>query len=304
MTMLLLLLANLGVWALSGLLDPPVLARTAVTALDDPTVRQFVARHIGAGVAAAILERGPVPAALRRELEVAPLAAEAELGDALRRRVDRLLTDEGSRDTLMLVAVALAQLVRDVVDGTGDVGADATRDGLVVDLTPIGRLVLDGLDREDHLGDTLEPGSVTVRLLDGEVVGALVVLVRLLDALRSLLPIACAAAIATTIILARYRVHALAWIGLGAVVAGTVSLLLASGGPVLVPRSTDLPTDQAAAVTAALATVTAGLVTQSAVLAALGLALVVAGIAGGVVVSHGSAPRGDLHHGWDPGRLS
>ena len=129
-------------------------------------------------------------------------------------------------------------------------------------------------------------------------------LARLLDALRVLLPIGCAVAIALTLALARYRVHALAWVGLGGVVAGTVSLLVASGGPVLVSRSTDMAHDQAAAVTAALDTITAGLVIQSAALAALGLALVVAGIAGGVVVSRDDGSRHDLRHGWDPGGLS
>ena len=127
---------------------------------------------------------------------------------------------------------------------------------------------------------------------------------RLLDALRVLLPIGCAVSIALTLALARYRVHALAWVGLGAVVAGTVSLLVASGGPVLVVRSTAMAPDQAAAVTAALDTITAGLVVQSAALAGLGLALVVAGIAGGVVVSRDDGARRDLRHGWDPGGLS
>jgi hypothetical protein len=116
--------------------------------------------------------------------------------------------------------------------------------------------------------------------------------------------LACGVAIAATLVLARYRVHALAWVGLGALVAGTVSLLVASGGPVLISRSGEMAVDQALAVTAALDTVTADLVIQSAALAALGLALVVAGIAGGVVVSRDDSSRRDLRHGWDAGGLS
>ncbi len=73
--------------------------------------------------------------------------------------------------------------------------------------------------------------------------------------------------------------------------------------PILVARARTVDPSEAAAVTAALDAITASLVTQSAVLAGLGLALVVAGIAGGVVVSHGS-PGQDLRHGWDAGRLS
>ena len=137
------------------------------------------------------------------------------------------------------------------------------------------------VDETGTLAGAVEPGTATIRLLDGSIVDVVVGLVRLLDALRLLLPIGCAVAIALTLALARYRVHALAWVGLCGVVAGTVSLLVASGGPVLVSRSTDMAPDQAAAVTAALDTITAGLVIQSAALAGLGLALVVAGIAGG-----------------------
>jgi hypothetical protein len=173
-----------------------------------------------------------------------------------------------------------------------------------VDLSPIGRLVLDGLDPSGTLAAAIEPRSATIRLLDGDVVGIAVELIRLLDALRVLLPVGCVAAIALTIALARYRVHALAWIGLGGVVAGTVSLLVASGGPVLASRTATMPEDRALAVIAALDAVSSSLVIQSAALAGLGLALVVAGIAGGVVVARDDGSRRDLHHGWDAGGLS
>jgi len=91
--------------------------------------------------------------------------------------------------------------------------------------------------------------------------------------------------------------------GLGGVVAGTLSLLAASGVPVFASRLVATDPGQSAAITEALDGVTASLVTQSAVLAGLGLALVVAGIAGGVVVAHGDMGHG-ARHGWDAGGLS
>jgi hypothetical protein len=302
LTMLLLLVANLGVWAFSGLLDASALRRAASTALEDPAVRGYVSRQVGAQVASVVLDAGALPPSLRRVLDLPARPDATRLTDALTERIDGLLSGGGSAPATTLAAAALAQVVESVLEGDADPAL--TRDGLSVDLTPIGRLVLDSLDPGGDLAGALAPGTATIKLLDGDVVDILVNAIRVLDALRWMLPLACAVAIAVTLVLARYRVHALAWIGLCGVVAGTVSLLIASGGPVFVARTTDMEPERAAAVTVALDTATSGLVTQSAVLAGLGLALVVAGIAGGVVVSHDGRGRHDLRHGWHPGRLS
>jgi hypothetical protein len=299
LTMALLLLANLGVWAFAGLLDTAALTRATATAIEDPAVRRYIGSEVGAAVARAVLDQGPLPGSVRRELDVPARPAEGDLARVLAQRIEGLLAGGASGEAVVFASAAFAQLVTTILDG----GGPGTPD-VVVDLSPIGRLLLDSIDDTGTLAGAVAPGTATIRLLDGSIVDVVVGLVRLLDALRVLLPIGCVVAIALTLALARYRVHALAWIGLGGVVAGTVSLLIASGGPVLVSRSTDMAPDQAAAVTAALDTITSGLVIQSAALAALGLALVVAGIAGGVVVSRDDGSRHDLRHGWDPGGLS
>jgi hypothetical protein len=303
LTMVLLLVANLGVWAFSGLLDPPALARSAVTALDDPAVRRYVSAQVGAQIASALIDAGPLPVGLRRVLGRPARPDEARLAEDLTTRIDGLLAGGAATGATVLAADAVAQVVAAALEDD-ERRADLARDGLVLDLTPLGRLLLQRLDPGGTLDEILVPGTVTIRLLDGEVVSAVVTVVRLLDTVRWLLFVACALAIAMTLVLARYRVHALAWVGLGGVVAGTVSLLIASGGPVLVTRMVSMQPERAAAVTVALDAVTSSLVTQSAVLAGLGLALVVAGIAGGVVVSQDDARRRGLRHGWDAGRLS
>lgn len=302
LTMALLLFANLGLWAFAGLLDPAALTRATVSAIDDPDVRGYLSRQVGASVARTVLDQGPLPGPVRRVLSLPARPSEAALADELTKRIDGLLADEADGEAVLFASAAVAKLVTTVLEGDGD--PDDTMHGLVVDLSPLGRLLLDRIDDSGALADTIEPGTASIRLLEGAIVGLVVGVVRLLDTLRVLLPIGCLVAIALTLALARYRVHALAWVGLGGVVAGTVSLLIASGGPWLVSRTADMPQDQARAVTAALDTITSGLVIQSAALAGLGLALVVAGIAGGVVVSRDDGSRRDLHHGWDQGALS
>jgi hypothetical protein len=258
-----------------------------------------VSRQVAVPVARALLDQGSLPGPVRSALSLSARPSQTDLANKLGERIDGLLAEGADSPAVGLASSVFAGLVRAAVEDPALV-----RDGLVVDLSPIGRLVLERIDESGTLAGVVEPGVATIRLIDGDVAGALLDLVRLLDALRILLPVGCAVAIALTIALARYRVHALAWIGLGGVVAGTVSLLIASGGPVLASTSVDMPSDRAGAVVAALDTLTSSLVIQSAALAGLGLALVVAGIAGGVVVARDDSGRRDLRHGWDPGGLS
>jgi hypothetical protein len=299
LTMVLLLFANLGVWVFAGVLDPAALTRATATAIGEPAVSGYVSRQVAVPVARIVLDQGPLPGPVRSALSLSARPSQTDVANKLAERIDGLLADGADSPAAVLASGAFAQLVRAALDDP-----DLVRDGLVVDLSSVGRLVLERIDESGSLAGAVEPGSATMRLIDGDVADTLLGLVRLLDALRILLPLGCAVAIALTIALARYRVHALAWIGLGGVVAGTVSLLIASGGPVLASTSVDMPSDRAGAVVAALDTLTASLVIQSAALAGLGLALVVAGIAGGVVVARDDSGRRDLRHGWDPGGLS
>lgn len=304
LSMLLLLVTNLGMWAFAGLLEPNALARSAAATLDDPTLRGRVSSAVGDSLAGVVLELGPLPSPVRRLLGLPARPSQADLASALAGRIDGLLADGASAEAAVLVAAALSGMVDEILGDGADAGRTVARDGLVVDLTSVGRNVLDRIDPSGGLGGALPTGSVRIRLVDAAVMAIVVPLARLLEALRSMLPVACAVGVAVMLLLARFRVHALAWVGLCCVVAGTVSLLVASGGPVLVPRVSALDAPAATALTTVLDELTAGLVTQSAVLAGLGLALVVAGIAGGVVVSRGGAPGDDPRHGWDVGRLS
>lgn len=302
-TMLCLLVGNIGVWALSTLLEPSALARTVTTALREPDVRTYVSERVGAELAGAVLDRGPLPGPVRRVLGLPQRPSEGQLAAALEGRIDALLQDERTGDAIILAAAAFEQLVREVLRAPGSDGPGQASQGLVVDLTPVGRLVLDRLDPSGGLAGALPVGSVSVELLGADATRAITAVVRSLDTLRWLLPAVCLLAVIAVLVFARFRVHALAWVGLCGVVAGTVSLLAASGLPVLVARLVAVDQRHAAAITSALDRVTASLVTQSAALAGLGLALVVAGIAGGVVVAHGDPGYGS-RHGWDAGTLS
>jgi hypothetical protein len=304
LTMLLLLVTNLGMWAFSGLVEPATLARAVGATLDDQVLRDRVSRTMGESLASAVIELGPLPSPVRRLLDLPARPSEAALAAALAERIDRLLEGGATDEAAVLVAAALSALVDDVLGDAAGAGGDVARDGLVVDLTPVGRTVLDRIDPSGELGGALPAGAVRIRLVDAAAMSLVVPIARLLDALRWMLPLACVVGIAAILVLARFRVHALAWVGLCGVVAGTVSLLVASGAPVLVPRLAAIDATAATALTTVLDGLTAGLVTQSAVLAGLGLALVVAGIAGGVVVARGDAPGQDPRHGWDVGRLS
>lgn len=303
-TMLLLLAANIGVWAFSRVLDPPTLARSVAGILEEPAVRTYLSGTVADGVASAVLDQGPLPGPVRRVLDLPARPSHDALSAELARRIDGLLGGDSSDAAVALAATAFSQLVTRALDGSAGTDEDLVREGLKVDLTPIGRLVLDRIDPTGTLGGGIPQGSASIRLLDGGVMALLLPVVRLMDAVRWLLPIACGIAILLELLLARYRVHALAWVGLGCVLAGTVSLLVASGLPVLVGRSATGDPARANAITTALDGVTSSLVTQSAVLAGLGLALVVVGIAGGVVVSRGDTGGRDPRHGWDAGRLS
>ncbi|MEZ4597484.1 MAG: hypothetical protein R3C32_12080 [Chloroflexota bacterium] len=304
LTMLLLLVTNLGMWAFAGLLQPSAVAHAMVESLADPTLRDRVSRATADRLAEVVIGLGPLPGPVRQLLDLPARPSEARLAAALAERIDGLLADGAGGEGAVLAAAALSGLVRDALDDAAAPGLDVARDGLVVDLTPVGRMVLDRIDPSGELAGALPSGAVAIRVVSAQVTSLLVPLLRLLDAVRWMLPLACVVGVAAILLLARFRVHALAWLGLCGVVAGTASLLVASGGPALLPRMGGLDATAATALTDVLDDLTAGLVTQSAVLAGLGLAPVVAGIAGGVVVARGDPPDRDPRHGWDAGRLS
>jgi hypothetical protein len=297
-----LLLGNVSVWAFSSVLDPPALSRVAIASLRRPEVRRHVSTQLAAQLAPAVLALGPLPPDLRRVLDLPARPSEERLGAVLQRQVDAALADPASDTALRVAATAVGDAVTDLLDRSPGASGDGA-DALLVDLRDLVRLVLERSDPSGTLARALPPDVGTLRLVDDELVRTVAPVARLVDSLRWALPVVCAVVILALLVLARYRVHALAWVGLAAVIAGTLSLLAASGVPVLMPRLLGADEASTVAVTAALDGITASLVTQSAVLAGLGLALVVVGIAGGIVVSQ--EDRGaDGYHGWDSGRLS
>ena len=303
LAMVLLLAGNIGMWAFSSLLDAPSLTRTAAQALQRPEVRARIAERIAAQLAPAMIAAEPLPPNVRRILDVPARPSQDRLEDALRRQVDTALADPATGEVVVLAAGAIAQGVVSLLEDRSTPIVQLTADGLVADLGPMTSFVLDRLDPTGALERAL-PGDIgRLRLVDADVAREVVPVVRLLDTLRWVLPAACVVVILLLLALARYRVHSLAWLGLAAVVAGTASLLAATGAPIMLPRMLDTDRPSTLALAGALEELTAGLVTQSAVLAGLGLALVVAGIAGGIVVSRGE-PGPDARYGWDTGRLS
>jgi hypothetical protein len=290
LAMALLLATNLPMWAFSSLLEPSALATTATRALQRPEVRARVADGIAQQLAPAMLAAGPLPADARGALDLtADRPTQGALEDAVRRHVGGLLADPVTDDALALVSTAIAASVIDLLEARSTPIDQLTADGLVVDLRPFTTFLLESLDPAGELSAAVDAEVGRVRLVDPDLLGEVMPSVRLLDGIRWALPAACAVVIVLLLLLARYRVHALAWVGLACVVAGTASLVAATGAPVVLPPALGTDPPSTLALTGALEEVTSGLVTQSAVLAGLGLALVIAGIAGGIVVSQGRA---------------
>jgi hypothetical protein len=112
-----------------------------------------------------------------------------------------------------------------------------------------------------------------------------------MDALRWLLPALCVLAAVLVLLLARARLHAVAWLGLCLLLVGALCLLAATAAPIAASRLFGTHPDAVASTSATLDGLTASLVTQSAVLAGLGLAMLVVGITAGIVISHGDGRR-------------
>jgi len=182
-TMLVLLASNVGIWALSTLLEPRAMARTVTAALQDQTVRRYLGGRVGAEVAEVVLELGPLPGPVRRDLGLGTRPSEAQVADALGERVDGLLANESSMGAPVLVADAFERLLGEVLREPGADDPDWRAHGLVVDLSRLGAGARPARSH-GRPGRRVAVGSVTLQLLSGEVMTAMVSVVRLLDALR------------------------------------------------------------------------------------------------------------------------
>ncbi len=85
------------------------------------------------------------------------------------------------------------------------------------------------------------------------------------------------------LLLARARLHAIAWLGLCLLLVGAACLLAASGAPAHRRQALGSRADTLASIEATLDGLMGGLMTQSAVLAGVGLAMLVVGVTAGIV---------------------
>ncbi|MBX3029404.1 MAG: hypothetical protein KF809_04550 [Chloroflexi bacterium] len=274
----LLLLANLGLWALVGLQDGATFGRVGAAVLERPEVRALVARRLAERLAPVVVRLAPLEGSTRRALGIPAEPTVPEAETALRHHLETYLADPA---TLAAMDAALgdvrSQLASQLAAGTID-GAS-----LDIDLGVVVRAYADRLDPTGALADRVPEGLARLPLVGAPTMASLEPFLETIVGLRWLLPLACVAAMATVIVLARHRAHAFAWLGLAGVVVGTSSLLVASAAPLVLPRLTGVDTVSSVAVTGALQVLTAGLVVQSALIAVVGLALVVAGIAASTV---------------------
>ncbi len=168
---------------------------------------------------------------------------------------------------------------------SGDGEASGTDAGIVLDMDGL----IAALDRQvdpDHeglLGKQVPADLGTLTLVPPGQLAVVANGLRLLEALRWLLPALCIAAALLVLLLARARLHAMAWLGLCLVLVGALCMLAASGAPLIASQLLRSRPDALSSMESALDDLTATLMTQSAVLAGLGLALLVVGITAGIV---------------------
>ncbi len=275
----LLLVANIGVWAMAGLQDAPTFARLGSTALERPEVRGLIARRVAERLAPLVVAAGPLDPAVRRALGVPARPTVAEMEGAMRRQLDAFLDEPGA---VAALGIALAGLHDEVASW---MAAGLLDRPLALDIGSVVGAYVQRLDATGTLVDRLPADVGRLALVDPAATSVLGTVIGPLGVLRWLLPMAIVVAVVSLLVLARFRAHALSWVGLSCVVVGTTSLLLASGAPLVAPRLVGADNTTGVALTGALEVLTAGLITQSAVIAVVGLAMVVAGIAAASVTA-------------------
>jgi len=282
--LVLALLANLGVWALGTFVDSKAFAATTTQIITQPEVRSLLAERLAVRLTDLIAPAGDsVPSVVRVGLGLPRGATRDDVQTSLTHSIDTALGDPGMVTVQQSALEGLHRTLMDVIStGSRTSGADT---GIALDLDAVVTALDERLDpgAAGFLGRVVPPGLGTLTLVQPGQLTVLARVVQLLEALRWLLPALCIAAALLVLLLARARLHAIAWLGLCLVLVGALCMLAASGAPLIAGRLFGSHPDALASMQATLDGLTATLITQSAVLAGLGLAMLVVGITAGMV---------------------
>ena len=282
--LVLALLANLGVWALGTFVDSKAFAATTTQIITQPEVRSLLAERLAVRLTDLIAPAGDsVPSVVRVGLGLPRGATRDDVQTSLTHSIDTALGDPGMVTVQQSALEGLHRTLMDVIStGSRTSGADT---GIALDLDAVVTALDERLDpgAAGFLGRVVPPGLGTLTLVQPGQLTVLARVVQLLEALRWLLPALCIAAALLVLLLARARLHAIAWLGLCLVLVGALCMLAASGAPLIAGRLFGSHADALASMQATLDGLTATLITQSAVLAGLGLAMLVVGITAGMV---------------------
>jgi len=282
--LVLALVANLGVWALGTFVDSKAFAATTTQIITQPEVRSLLAERLAVRLTDLIAPAGEsVPSVVRVGLGLPRGATRDDVQASLTHSIDTALGDPGMVTVQQSALEGLHRTLMDVIStGSRTSGADT---GIALDLDAVVTALDERLDpgAAGFLGRVVPPGLGTLTLVQPGQLTVLARVVQLLEALRWLLPALCIAAALLVLLLARARLHAIAWLGLCLVLVGALCMLAASGAPLIAGRLFGSHPDALASMQATLDGLTATLITQSAVLAGLGLAMLVVGITAGMV---------------------
>jgi|GEM_PF-2207223 len=290
--LVLALVANVGVWSLTTLVDSQAFAATTSRIIARPEVRSLLADRLAVRLTELVVPvSGRVPTVVRAPLGLPRAATSDDVRVALAEVIEATLARPGIVAIQQGALEELHRAVLELIEGRDDAGAQDP--DIVLDLDAVVSAVAEQLDpgSTGFLGQVVPSGLGTLTVVDSERLTTLAGAVHLMDALRGLLPALCVLVAVLVLLLARARLHAVAWLGLCLLLVGSFCLLATTAAPVVASRLFDTHPDAAASTTATLDGLTAGLVTQSAVLAGLGLAMLIVGITAGIVISHGDGRR-------------
>ncbi len=292
--LLLSLAANGGLWALSTFLDSDAFAATTARIIEQPQVRRLLAERLAERLTDLVVPpSGRVPVLVRRSLGLDAGVTPAEVESGLADAIEAQLADP----TMVQVQQdALADLHRAVLAVIADPATGATgHAAITLDLGAVVAALAAHLDPggSGFLGQAVPAGLPTLTLVQADGLDTVARVLQILEALRWLLPALCLMSALLVLILARARLHAIAWLGLCLLVVGAASLLAASAAPVVAARLLGAHADTLSSVEGTLDGLLGQLMTQSAVLAGLGLAMLVAGVTAGIVTGRDAVRRTD-----------
>jgi hypothetical protein len=286
--------ANVGFWAIASALETDRFVATAGRVFDDPTVQTELAERLATGIADGITrEDGTIPppamdalglprGATRGEIET---ALAVTLGDVMAQPVFQDIRDDTIR--------AFHQTLLGAMQGTGALAI--TGGALTLDLD---RLV-EELDRRIDpsrpglFGQPIPEGIGTVVLFRAPWLEDLGRVFRALDVAQWVLPLLAVVAALVVLLLARHRIHALAWLGAALVLVGGLSIALVTIGAPVAAIAAGSPAETASVLTAMLRDLGDGLIRQSAIVVGLGVLLLVVGLVGDSMRAR-SEPRLDF----------